>query len=80
MLIFGIDSKRDLVELEQLGREWSVKMYSMTTHIVQLVEELLSVGRDRKLWLNIANCDNLTEYLQDEIKKLKDLLKSACYG
>lgn len=72
--------KDQSVELDQLGREWCVKMYKMATVLDSLCTELLSLGLQKKIWPEIYKQEGLADTLQNENKKLKDLLKSACYG
>ncbi|XP_053407384.1 uncharacterized protein LOC123547184 isoform X2 [Mercenaria mercenaria] len=68
------------VELDQLGREWCVKVYKMTSDIESLCSELLDLGVQKKIWPTLHVQEGLVDTLQNENKKLKDLLKSACYG
>jgi hypothetical protein len=52
----------------------------MTSDIESLCSELLDLGMSKKIWPTIHVQENLPDTLQKENKKLKDLLKSACYG
>ena len=69
----------ELLQLEQLGREWSVKVYNILSTLESLSLELLALGLDRKLWQSMEPAD-LPQMLKEENTRLKDLLKSACYG
>ena len=69
----------ELLQLEQLGREWSVKVYNMLSTLESLSEELLALGLERKIWPQ-TEPEDLPLLLQEENTRLKELLKSACYG
>jgi len=67
-------------QVEQLGREWCVKTHILFTRMETLTQQLLQLGPDRKLWPDLQLQENITDYMLEEKAKLKDLLKSACYG
>lgn len=67
------------MQLEQLGREWSVKVYTMLSTLESLSQELLALGMERKIWPRTEPAD-MPPSLQEENTRLKELLKSACYG
>ena len=69
----------ELFQLEQLSREWSVKVYSILSNLESLSQELLTLGLERKIW-PITEPADLPQSMQEETTRLKELLKSACYG
>ncbi|KAL4231611.1 hypothetical protein ACF0H5_009191 [Mactra antiquata] len=70
----------EISQLQQLGREWSVKIYSMVSILDSLCMELLDNGVERRIWSGLSIIDGLHETLQKENTKMKDLMKSSCYS
>ncbi|KAL3863862.1 hypothetical protein ACJMK2_005589 [Sinanodonta woodiana] len=75
--------KEEILQLEQLGREWSVMIYCHVSTIEKTAEELIDLGKERGLWdeesLHLSDLD-LLAVVETENMKLKDLLKSSCAG
>ncbi|XP_052773013.1 uncharacterized protein LOC128211918 isoform X1 [Mya arenaria] len=68
-------------QVEQVGREWAGKMFSMTSDFELVCEALMGKGKGRKLWTNLEGPpEEVAEALEGENKKIKELMKSACYG
>ena len=51
----------------------------MISTLESLSQELLALGLERKIWPPTEPAD-LPQTLQDENTRLKELLRSACYG
>ena len=77
---FTLGLREDLIQLEQLGREWSVQVYCATVAMETVAEEMLGACRGLRLWPFMDDCENIAETLQEETAKMKDLVKCACYG
>ncbi|KAK3597757.1 hypothetical protein CHS0354_006116 [Potamilus streckersoni] len=75
--------KEEILQLEQLGREWSVMIYCHVSTIEKVAEELIDLGIERKLWdkesVHLSYLD-LLAVVETENMRLKDLLKSSCAG
>ncbi|WAR22602.1 CTNA2-like protein [Mya arenaria] len=63
-------------QVEQVGREWAGKMFSMTSDFELVCEALMGKGKGRKLWTNLEGPpEEVAEALEGENKKIKELMK-----
>jgi len=68
-----------------VGRDWASRMYCVTSDLDTTSKVTLEVARGRQLWPILLephkeNSDAICEALTGENAKLKDLMKSACFG
>ncbi|KAH3787332.1 uncharacterized protein LOC127842268 isoform X2 [Dreissena polymorpha] len=71
----------ELVQVDQVGREWAVKMYSVVCNLSKLNASLLGLGLARKLWPTLDTLGaNLCDFLAAENGMIANLGTCACYG
>lgn len=71
-------------QLDQLGREWAVMMFCILSDLDTVIEEVSKMGIERKVWstqdMTSLEQDDIIAYVEQENKRLRDILHGACIG
>lgn len=82
-LIFSA-SDEDMNQLDQLGREWAVMMFCILSDLDTVIEEVSKMGIERKVWstqdMTSLEQDDIIAHVEQENKRLRDILHGACIG
>jgi flagellar basal body-associated protein FliL len=73
----------DKNQLEQLCREWAVRIFCVLNDLEDLTCDFYTRGYDRKVWPsdNIPLKDSqLLDHIQSQNSQIRNLLHSACLG
>lgn len=82
-LIFSV-SDEDMNQLDQLGREWAVMMFCILSDLDTVIEEVSKMGIERKVWstqdMTSLEQGDIIAHVEQENKRLRDILHGACIG
>lgn len=77
-------SDEDINQLDQLGREWAVMMFCILSDLDTIVEEVSKMGIERKVWstqdMTLLEQEDIIARVEQENKRLRDILHGACIG
>lgn len=77
-------SDEDINHLDQLGREWAVMMFCILCDLDTIVEEVSKMGIERKVWstqdMTSLEQEDIIAHVEQENKRLRDILHGACIG
>lgn len=77
-------SDEDINQLDQLGREWAVMMFCILSGLDTIVEEVSKMGIERKVWstqdITSLEQEDIIAHVEQENKRLRDILHGACIG
>lgn len=77
-------SDEDINQLDQLGREWAVMMFCILSDLDTIVEEVSKMGIERKVWspqdMTSLEQEDIIAHVEQENKRLRDILHGACIG
>lgn len=77
-------SDEDINQLDQLGREWAVMMCCILSDLDTIVEEVSKMGIERKVWstqdMTSLEQEDIIAHVEQENKRLRDILHGACIG
>lgn len=77
-------SDEDINQLDQLGREWAVMMFCILSDLDTIVEEGSKMGIERKVWstqdMTSLEQEDIIAHVEQENKRLRDILHGACIG
>lgn len=77
-------SDEDINQLDQLGREWAVMMFCILSDLNTIVEEVSKMGIERKVWstqdMTSLEQEDIIAHVEQENKRLRDILHGACIG
>lgn len=77
-------SNEDINQLDQLGREWAVMMFCILSDLDTIVEEVSKMGIERKVWstqdMTSLEQEDIIAHVEQENKRLRDILHGACIG
>lgn len=77
-------SDEDINQLDQLGREWAVMMFCILSDLDTIVEEVSKMGIERKVWstqdITSLEQEDIIAHVEQENKRLRDILHGACIG
>ncbi|XP_076104056.1 uncharacterized protein LOC143072834 isoform X1 [Mytilus galloprovincialis] len=82
-VIYKSSTHQDKCQLEQLCREWAVRIYCVLDDLEGLTSDLYTKGCDRKVWPSDSNPlkdSQLFEHILHQNSQIRNLLHSACLG